>query len=103
LYKCLQRVAENKDFATIIDSFHAEYFRHKLLFHNIHVQFCTLQEGTILFIVSMYMAKGNPLLHRFNEIITSMFEDGLIYKWRNDFMSSSRLDDHPIDDDDTNS
>ena len=49
----------------------------------------------------MYMAKGNPLLHRFNEIITHMFEAGLFEKWKNDFMSSSRLDDHPIDDDDT--
>ena len=49
----------------------------------------------------MYMPKGNPLLHRFNEIITLMFEAGLFEKWRNDFMSSSRLDDHPVDDDDT--
>jgi hypothetical protein len=49
----------------------------------------------------MYTAKGNPLLNRFNEIITLMFEAGLFEKWRNDFMSSSRLDDHPIDDDDT--
>jgi hypothetical protein len=47
------------------------------------------------------MAKGNPLLHRFNEIITRMFEAGLFEKWKNDFMSSSKLDDHPIDDVDT--
>ena len=46
------------------------------------------------------MAKGNPLLHRFNEIITRMFEAGLTEKWWNDFISSSILDDHPIDDDD---
>ena len=50
----------------------------------------------------MYMAKGNPLLHRINEITTRMFEAGLFQKWWNDFMSSSRLDDHPIDDNDTN-
>jgi hypothetical protein len=81
IYKCLQRVIERKDFATISDSFHAQYFRSRLLFHNIHVQFCTLQEGTITFKASMYMAKGNPLLHRFNEIITRMFEAGLIEKW----------------------
>jgi hypothetical protein len=47
------------------------------------------------------MAKGNPLRHRYNEIITRTFEAGLIEKWLNDFMSSLRLDDHPIDDDDT--
>jgi hypothetical protein len=100
MYKCLQRVIERKDFATIFDSFHAEYFRTRLLFHNIHVKFCTLQEGTIIFMVSMYMTKGNPLLNRFNEIITRMFEAGLFDKWWNDFMFSSRLDNHPIDDDD---
>jgi hypothetical protein len=48
------------------------------------------------------MAKGNPLLHRFNEIITRMFEAGLFKKWQNDFMSNSRLDDNLIGDDDTN-
>jgi hypothetical protein len=101
IYKCLQRVVERKDFATILDSFHSEYFRTRLLFHNIHVQICTLQEDVTIFRVSLYMAKGSPLLYRFNEIITRMFEAGLFEKWVNDFMSSSRLDDHPIDDVDT--
>ena len=101
MYKCLQRVIEGKDFATIFDSFHAEYFRTILLLHNIHVPICTLQEDVIMFRISMYMAKGNPLLHRFNKIITRVFEAGLIEKWWNDFMFSSRLDDHPIYDDDT--
>jgi hypothetical protein len=31
-----------------------------------------------------------------------MFEAGLFEKWQNDFISSSRLEYHPIDDDDTN-
>jgi len=55
-----------------------------------------------MFRLSMYMAKGNPLLHRFNEIITRLFEAGLFEKRLNDFMFSSRLNDHPIDDVDTN-
>jgi hypothetical protein len=100
-YKCLQRVIERKDFATIASKFGAEYFRSRLLFYNIHVQFCTLQEDVISFRISMYMAKGNPLLHRFNDIITRMFEAGLFEKWQDDFISRPRLDDHPIDDDDT--
>jgi ABC-type amino acid transport substrate-binding protein len=102
VYKCLQRVVERKDFATIFDSFHAEYFRTKLLFHNIEVSVCTLQEDILLFMVSMYMAKGNPLLHRFNKIITRIFESGVYGKWQDDLLYSSRLDDHPIDDDDIN-
>jgi hypothetical protein len=102
VYKCLQRVIERKDFATMLGNFGAEYFRTRLLFHNIHVPVCTLQEDIIIFRVTMYVAKGNPLLHRFNEIITRMFEAGLIERLWKDFMSSSRLYDHPIDDDDTN-
>ena len=47
------------------------------------------------------MAKGNPLLHRLNEIITRIFEAGLFEKWQDDFISSPRLEDHPIDDEDT--
>ena len=102
IYKCIQRVVERKDFATILDSFHEEYFRNRLLFHNIHVPICTLEEDIMIFRASMYMAKGNPLLHRFNQIISRIFEAGLYTKWKNDFMYSSRLDDHPIDDDQTN-
>jgi hypothetical protein len=102
IYKCLQRVIVRKDFATIFSKVYAEYLRNKLLYHNIHVPLCTLQEDVIMSRLSMYMAKGNPLLHRFNEILTSMFEAGLFQKWWNDFLSSSRLDDHPIDDNDTN-
>jgi hypothetical protein len=101
-YKCLQRVIERKDFATILDNFRAEYFRTRLLFHNIHVPVCTLQEDVTMFMASIYMAKGNPLLRRFNEIITRMFEAGIIENWWKDFMYSLRLDDHPISDDDTN-
>jgi hypothetical protein len=42
VYKCLQRVLERKDFATIFDSFHEEYFRTKLSFHNTDVPVCTI-------------------------------------------------------------
>jgi hypothetical protein len=102
VYKCLQRVIERKDFATIFDSFHEEYFTAMLLFRNIHVSVCSLEEVILIFRVSMYMAKGNPLLYRFNKIITSIFESGLYEKWQNDFMSSSRFDDNPFDDNYTN-
>jgi hypothetical protein len=101
-YKCFRRVIERKEFATMFGRFHAEYFRNRLLLHNIHMPFCTLQEVIVMFRITMYMTKDNPLLHRFNSIITHMFEAGLFDKWLNNFMSSSRLDDHPLDDDDSN-
>jgi len=65
------------------------------------MQIYTLQEDVIKFGLPLYMAKGNPLLYRFNKIITHIFEAGLFEMWKKDFRSSSRLDDHPIDDDDT--
>jgi hypothetical protein len=102
MYKCLQRVIELKDFALIFNNFQAEYFRTRLISHNIHLPICTLKEDVTMYTASMYMAKGNPLLHRFNEIITRTFEVGLNEKWWKDFLSSPKLDDHPIYDDDTN-
>jgi hypothetical protein len=102
LYSCLQRVIQSKDFATIFDSFHEEYLRTMLFFRNIQVPLCTLQENIFTFRLTMYMAKGNPLLHKFNKIITRIFEAGLERKWMNNFVSSSKLDDNPIDDNDTN-
>jgi hypothetical protein len=101
MFKCLERVIERKDFATVFDSFHAEYFKTRLLFHNIHVPICTLQEDVMIYRVSTYMAKGNPIMHRFNAIVTYIFEAGLFEKWQNNFLSKLRLSDSPIDDDDT--
>jgi hypothetical protein len=101
IYKCLQPVIEHKDFATIFDSFHTEYFRTRLLFHDSYVQVCTLEVGIRLFRLSMYMAKEHLLLHTFNEIINRIFKAGLYEKWQNDFLSSWRLDYYTIDEDDT--
>jgi hypothetical protein len=98
MYKCLQRVMEREWFATLMDSFHAEFFRSELLLRNIPVSVCTLQEEVMIFSVAVYVAKGNPLLHRFNKIITGIFEAGLYEKWQKHFMSNSRLVDHPFDD-----
>jgi hypothetical protein len=72
-----------------------------LFFRNIQVPLCTLKEDILIFKVTMYMAKGNPLLHRFNKIITRIFEAGLDRKWMNNFVTSSKLYDNPIDDNDT--
>jgi hypothetical protein len=65
---------------------------------NIPVPVCTLQDDIMIFSVAVYMAKGNPLRHRFNKIITGIFEAGLYEKWQKHFMSNSRLVDHSFDD-----
>lgn len=102
MFKCLERIIRHNDFATISNTFHAEYFKTRLLFHNIHIPLCTLQDDIMRYSVSTYMAKGNPLLNIFNKMIRYLFEAGLFQKWRNDFMTDIRLGGQPIEGDDAN-
>jgi hypothetical protein len=102
LFKCLERVIRNKDFATVSDDFHAEYLSTRLLFYDIRTPVCSLPSDIMRYSVSTYMAKGNPLLHRFNEIIRYLLEAGLFGKWKNDFISNTRSAGHPIENDDAN-
>jgi hypothetical protein len=102
MFKCLERVIRHSDFATVSDTFHAEYFKTRLLFHNIHIPLCTLQDDIMRYSVSTYMAKGNPLLNIFNKMIRYLFEAGLFEKLREDFMTDIRLGGHPIESDDAN-
>jgi hypothetical protein len=102
IFKFFEIVVRDKDFATISNTFHAEYFKTRLLFHNIHIPLCTLQDDITRYSVSTYMAKGNPLLNIFNKMIRYLFEAGLFEKWRNDFMTDIRLGGQPIEGDDAN-
>jgi hypothetical protein len=101
-FKCLERVLRHDDFATISDTFHAEYFKLRLLFLNTHVPLCTLREDLTQYMISTYMAKGNPLLKTFNKMIRYFLEAGLFEKWYSDFMSDIRLGGQPIEGDDAN-
>jgi hypothetical protein len=101
-FKCFERVIRHNDFATVSDTFHAEYFKTRLLFQNTHVPFCTLRDDITQYIISTYMAKGNPLLNTFNKMIRYLFEAGLFEKWYRDFMSDIRLGGQPIEGDDAN-
>lgn len=101
MFKCLERIIRQNDFATVSNTFHAEYFKARLLFHNIHIPLCTLQDDIVRYSVSTYMAKGNPLLKVFNKMIRYLFEAGLFQKWRNDFMTDVRLGGQPIESDDS--
>ncbi|PNF21729.1 hypothetical protein B7P43_G10366, partial [Cryptotermes secundus] len=102
MFKCLERIIRHNDFATVSNTFHAEYFKTRLSFHNIHIPLCTLQDDIIRYSISTYMAKGNPLLNIFNKMIRYLFEAGLFQKWRNDFMAHIRLGGQPIESDDAN-
>jgi hypothetical protein len=101
LFKCLERVIKNKDFAVVADNFHEKYVSTRLLFYDTHIPICSLPDDIMRYSVSTYMAKGNPILYRFNENIRHLFEAGLLEKWTSDFFSNVRLVGQPIDGDDT--
>jgi hypothetical protein len=102
LFKCLERTIRKKDFATVSDNLRAEYFSTRLLFYNIHAPVCSLPDDIMRYSASTYMAKGNPLLYRFNKIIRHLYEAGLFEKWKKDFISDTRLVGLTLYDDDSN-
>jgi hypothetical protein len=100
MLKCMERVIRNNDFATVTDTFHAEYFKIRLLSQNIHIPFCTLREDITRYSISTYMAKGTSLLKTFNRMIRYLFEAGLFQKWYSDFMNDIRLGGQSMEGDD---
>lgn len=102
IFKCLERVIRHKNFSTIADDFHVQYVSTRLLFYNIHIPICSLPNDIMRYSISTYMAKGNPLLYKFNEILKYLIEAGLFDKWNRDFLSNTRLAGQRIDNDDTN-
>jgi hypothetical protein len=100
LYVCLECAIKYGNFATISNAFHADYYRINLSWHDSHLPVCKLEEEIVRVNVAMYLAKGHPLLQRINQLTKTVVESGLIVKWNNDFMYSSRL--HRLSDIDDN-
>jgi hypothetical protein len=91
-YTCLENAIKYGNFATISDAFHVDYYRTKLSWHDSHLPVCTLEEDVFLKVsIVMYLTKGHPLLERINKVTRSMVEAGMMVKWKNDFMHTSRI------------
>lgn len=88
---CLEYAIKYGNYATVSNTFHTDYYRAKLSWHDSHLTVCTMDDDIIHVNVVMYLTKGHPLLQQINEATKAMVESGLMEKWKNDFMYTSRL------------
>jgi hypothetical protein len=91
IYGCLDNVIKHGNFATISSAFHTDYYRAKVSWHDRHLPVCTLKEDISALNAVMYLAKGHPLLRRIDDVIRTMVESGMMVKWTNDFLYTSRI------------
>ena len=88
---CLENVIKYGNFATISDSFHVDYYRTNLSWHDSHFPVCTMEHDILKVSIVMYLKKGHPLLERINRVTRAMVEAGMIVKWGNEFMYMTRI------------
>lgn len=91
MYVCLESAIKYGNFAIVSNAFHTDYYRVNLSWHDTHLPVCTVDEDILLVSIVMYLTKGHPLLQRINQITKIMVESGVMEKWKNDFMYTSRL------------
>ncbi|PSN54861.1 Ionotropic receptor 660 [Blattella germanica] len=99
-FKCLEMPIKYRNFATISDGFHIDYFKIRLSFYGHPLPVCSLPLEVFQFSFSTYMSKGNPLLGVFDKIIRHFLEADLYVKWTDDYMSQLKLDGKSLDGDD---
>jgi hypothetical protein len=97
VYTCLDNVIKYGNFATISSAFHADYYRTRLSWHDRHLPICKMKEDISRLNAVMYLTKGHPLLRRINKVIRTMVESGMVVKWTNDFMYTSRIQSIHVD------
>lgn len=100
IYGCLENTIKYGNFATISSAFHTDYYRANLSFHDRHLPVCKMNEDISRVNAVMYLTKGHPLLRRINEVIRTMVGSGMMVKWRNDFLYTSRIHSRSIHGDD---
>jgi hypothetical protein len=88
---CLENTIKYGNFATISSTFHTDYYRANLSWHDRHLPVCNLKEDISKHKAVMYLTKGHPLLQRINKVIRTMVESGMMVKWRNDFLYTSLI------------
>jgi hypothetical protein len=87
------RLIKDNDVATIGFPLLAEYFLAKEgKFGNYKQYVCTIDENIVMTGLSIYFAKGNPLLNRVNAVLRRCLESGLIEKYKSELMWNTRLE-----------
>jgi hypothetical protein len=87
------RLTQDKDVAMVALSLLSEYFVAKEgKFGKYKEYVCTLDEAIGTTGISMYFAKGNPLLNSIDVLIRRCFEAGLVDKYTSELMWKTRLE-----------
>ncbi|PNF42172.1 hypothetical protein B7P43_G08335 [Cryptotermes secundus] len=100
IYGCLENTIKYGNFATISSAFHTAYYRANLSYHDRHLPVCKMKEDISGLDAVMYLTKGHHLLRRINEVIRKMVESGMMVKWSNDFLYTSRIHSRSVQADD---
>jgi hypothetical protein len=102
---CLEIVYESMEFATLMDRLHVYYLNtHTFLDKSGVPMLCTIEHDFIESYKAFLLTKGNHLLEQFNRFIQIAIEAGLVGKWWQDILTTSRtksatLQKHSLPDD----
>ena len=83
-HKCLQRLFVDGDATVFAPTVDATYVLSHMGTSQNRKPLCTLNDNVYPLDVAMYLAKGHPLLHLFNVVITRCIEAGLVLKYWSD-------------------
>jgi hypothetical protein len=89
----LMRLVRDNDVATLGNPLLTEYLlATEGLFGNYKQYVCTIDANVVTEWLSIYFAKGNPLLNPVNAVIRRCFESGLVDKYKSQLMWNTRLE-----------
>ncbi|PNF18734.1 hypothetical protein B7P43_G05019 [Cryptotermes secundus] len=89
----LMRLIRHGDVATLGLPLLTEYLlATEGIFGNYKQYVCTVDEHVVTTWLSIYFAKGNPLLNRVNALLRRCFESGLVDKYKSELMWNTRLE-----------
>ena len=77
---CIRRIGMKRDMVTINAAASVEYLALIELGTGTDLKVCDMPENIFIMSYTMYMAKGNPLRHVFNNVIRHMLEAGVMDK-----------------------
>lgn len=90
-HESFRRLIDENDVATAGLQMLAEYFAASEGKFGKYGHLCSIDETISFARVTMYFAKGNPLLNRANVVLRRCFESGLVKKYSSELMLNTRL------------
>jgi len=89
--KCVERMVTKRDIALFIDPVLATYFAREMGTVDVGKVLCSLDESLMSVGLTVLFKKGNPLLDRFNTLMESYLEAGLLERHWTELQHRSSL------------